>query len=246
MLKHLAWALLLVFSPLARAQAPEKPLTINICTPEWALYTEKDGKGLYHDLWRKVFPPANVQIKVWYTPFKRCETSLKQDPDSPYDAVAAAYASDQVVVPKWHIGKDLISVIYLKGTLEQWTGQEQLTGKRVAWQRGYEFDKYGVITADIIKVEFNRLKEGLNMLNRGRVDFVIGYRNTTREVIKKLALTDRLTMAADVISGPKYYLVFRDNEKGRRLAAIWDQRMEKLHASGELKTLYQQYEDQAY
>lgn len=246
MLKHLVRVLLLGASFSVHAQTPEAPLTIHICTPEWVLYTQKDGKGLYHDLWNRIFPPAGVTIKIWYMPFKRCETSLKQDPDSPYDAAAAAYAGEGVLVPRWHIGKDLISVIYVKGKITQWTGQEQLEGQRVAWQRGYELDKYGVITANTRVVEFNSLKEGLKILSRGRVDFLIGYQNTARENIRKMGLSDRLTMAPDVISGLKYYLIFRNNEKGRKLAEIWDKGMERLHSSGELQQLYGRYEDKAY
>lgn len=64
----------------------EQPESITICTPEWEYYTQKDGKGLYHDLWKEIFPPAGIRLAIRYAPYKRCEKMMKEYQTEKYDA----------------------------------------------------------------------------------------------------------------------------------------------------------------
>lgn len=66
--------------------------TITICTPEWDGYTQQNGKGLYHDLWRMVYQPKNINIEVRYTPFIRCESLFKTKKYHEFDVYTAGYA----------------------------------------------------------------------------------------------------------------------------------------------------------
>ena len=126
---------IVVFFIFTQSIVAKQPENIIICTPAWEGYTQKDGKGIYHDVWREIYEKKGVKIIVKYTPFKRCENTLKfrKTNNSKYDTVASAYASDlkHLITPKWHLDADLISVVSKKGV--SWEGQSTLTNKRVGW-----------------------------------------------------------------------------------------------------------------
>ncbi|ARU56237.1 amino acid ABC transporter periplasmic protein [Oleiphilus messinensis] len=219
---------------------------ILICTPEWPNYTEKNGTGLYHELWRLIYADAGISVRVQYAPFKRCDYNVSEDTDSDVDAFAAGYAVPDAVIPKWHLGIEHVSVAYQKTENITWQGQKTLENKRVAWENGYKFDKYGVVTVPVKLFEYYHLESALKMLTQDRLDFILDYNNILPKVAEEHGLTDEIAILVDVIQGPKYYMVYRDSEKGRFFADLWDKGMSKLHATGQLKQLYQRYEDASY
>lgn len=220
--------------------------SIDICTTEWEYYTQKDGKGLYHELWKDIFESAGVKLNIKYHPFKRCEKVVRNVTLKQYDAYPAGYPAAGVTVPKWHIGVDLMTVIYKKGTIVKWMGQASLENRRVAWERGFDLDKAGVIKVKVEIQEFSKLENAMKMLVNGRIDFILDYIQATRDMVKKLDIADQVEILPDVIGGFKYYMIFRDTERGKELAEIWDKGMERLHTSGQLHKMYEQYEDLAY
>lgn len=221
--------------------------SIELCTPEWQHYTEKNGEGLYHELWRAIYKESGIEINVTYAPYKRCKIGVLEQ--QKYDAWPGGYASevtDAIIKPEWEIGSELISVAYKKGTIGEWTGQELLTGKAVGWERGYGFNKNGVIDVEVKPNTFTDLKASLKMVNGGRIDFLADYQQALNTTIKEMGLEDDIEVAHNVIKGPKYYMLFRNTDKGRSLAQIWDERMKAMEQSGELSKLYNQYGDKAY
>lgn len=229
------------------AVSEQKIDSITICTPEWELYTEKGGKGLYHDLWREIFEGTGVKVTVQYAPFVRCESSVI-DGQEVYDAYPGGYDSVEAVIPKWHLGLDWLTIVYKKGRINKWEGQESLVNKRVIWERGYKYDEAGVVNVpvDVHEYDSGNLSLALAMLIKDRVDFLIDYQPALRKQIKDLNLADRLVILPDVIKGPKYYMAFRNNDKGKKLAKVWDKGMERLNNSGKLKKLYEAYGDPSY
>lgn len=218
--------------------------TVRIITPEWAYYTQKDGSGLYQELWRQIFEPAGVRYKVQYALSGRCEIEVQEKRSHAYPGV---YAGDPgFIIPKWHIGVDLITAVFKKGAIDKWTGQKVMENRRVGWERGYRFDKTGVVTVRVKKVEFNRLASALQMLVMDRVDIILDYPQAVDRFVRELGISDQVEILPDVIHGPKYYMGFVASEKGRALARIWDEGMERLSASGELQALYRKYQDKSY
>ena len=234
--------LLLWLSALSRAS----PNNIVICVPEWLYYTEQNGTGLYHELWYKIFTVNNVRVDVIYTPFKRCEQAFANPKITRYDTFVGGYGDKDQVIPQWHIGIDMLSAVYRNGFIDQWNGEKSLAGKRVAWERGYDFDKHGIINVDIQLYEYGQLKPALLMLQRNRIDIILDYPKPLKELTRRLGLSRQITIIPNAITGPKYYMVFSNTEKGHILANLWDTGMEKLHKSGELQKLYAKFEDEAY
>lgn len=223
------------------AASEEKIDSITICTPEWESYSQQDGVGLYHDVWREVFGAAGIKIIIKYAPFIRCASSIEIK--KLYDAFPGGYDSVPGLIPKWHIGVDWLTVAYKKGHIEKWEGQKTLTNKRVMWERGYKFDEAGVVTVPVKVHEYDsgNLTVALTMLVKDRVDFVIDYKPAIEKQMMDLKLTDALSTLPDIIKGPKYYMVFTDTYRGKKLSEIWDKGMERLNRSGKLKDIYQSY-----
>jgi len=219
--------------------------SIKICTPEWEYYTQKDGKGLYNELWKEVFLSANIELNIRYVPFIRCEKTVKRMKNQ-YDVYAAGYPSDDVIVPKWHIGIDLITVVYNKGFISKWEGQKSLENKIVSWERGFDFDKNGIVKVAVKKHEFSKLESALKMLIVKRIDFVLDYNLAIKKKITELNISDKVEIVIDAIKGYKYYMIFSQTEKGEKLSKIWDEAMKKLDKSGKLHQMYRNYEDPAY
>ena len=236
------WLLLLI-SPQCIAATVN---SIIICVPQWDYYTEKDGTGLYHELWNKVYTRNNITVEVKYIPFKRCERTFTDTKTTKYDVFVGGYGEEGQIIPRWHIGIDLLSAAYRKGYIDQWAGEKSLAGKRVSWERGYDYDKYGVVKVDVLLREFSKLEQALQMLHKNRTDFILDYPKPLKELTKKQGLSDQITIVPNAIIGPKYHMIFSNTEKGRALASIWDSGMERLHQSGELQKMYAAYEDEAY
>lgn len=223
-----------------------QPTHITICSPQWNYYTEKDGTGLYHELWAAVFASANIRVDIDYIPFKRCEREFTDTKTTLYDAYVGGYGASGQLIPHWHIGVDVLSVVFRRGYIKNWLGEKSLTGKRVSWERGYNFDKHGVINVEVQLKEFSKLESALKMLHKDRIDFILDYDIAVKGLIKELGLSGQLEVMSNVIIGPKYYMIFSNTERGQTLAKIWDSGMEKLHISGELQKLYAYYNDQSY
>lgn len=222
--------------------------TIKICTPEWEYYTQKDGVGLYHELWKEIYEPAGVKPIVSYIPYKRCKIEV---PDAQkkyvFDAYPGGYKETTPgLKPKWHIGIDLLTVAYKKNSNNKWNDQASLENKIVAWQRGFSFDKYGTVKVKVSVQEFDKLKSALKMLSTDRIDFILDYEYAIEKFLKELNLANQVVVVPSAITGPKYYMIFQQTERGRELAEIWDKGMERLHKSGKLQKMYEAYGDKSY
>lgn len=229
-------------SPMAHAEVKD----INICTPEWEYYTQKDGTGLYHDLWKLIFTPAGVTLNIKYAPFKRCDHAVKEQKSPDYDVLTAGYESEGTLTPKWHLGVDLLSVAYAKKTIADWTGKSQLEHKRVSWLRGYDLDTHGIVPNTVKRQELNQIDSGVKQLASGRTDFLIDYHKALKKIIQEEKLEDTIALAPNVLNGPKYYMIFANTPRGKALAKIWDDGMKKLSQSGKLQAMYKAAEDSAY
>lgn len=137
-------------------------------------------------------------------------------------------------------------MVYKKGTIPKWEGQASLKNKIVSWERGYNFHKEGVVRVSVRLHEFSKLENALKMLAEGRVGFILDYHMAINRIARELGIADQVGIVPDVIKGPKYYMVFSGTEKGRKLSQVWDKGMERLHGSGQLRKMYEQYEDTAY
>ena len=220
--------------------------SVRIATPVWDGYTNEDGTGFYHQLFEAIFGPKNVKTSFIYTPFTRAQKLILE---GGADAVPAAYAEPArgTVYPHWHMGTDFVSALYKESVIPEWRGQDSLAGKTVGWVRGYQFDEFGVVTADVNRYRLRTIESGLKMLKRDRIDVLLDYESEISPAAEKIGLCISCEFISEnTLPGLKLYMEFANSEKGRALAKIFDEGMEKLYQQGKLQKWFLQYDGAEY
>ncbi len=127
------------------------PTEIIMASEEWSNATNRDGTGLYWDIFRAVYEPVGVKTKFIIQTYNR---SVKLVKKNRVDAAVGIYP-DRVrgtLFSQYPFVKDYVLVLFKKNRLNQWNGLESLQNKKVAWIKGYSFDDY--LELPVIKREF--------------------------------------------------------------------------------------------
>jgi polar amino acid transport system substrate-binding protein len=213
------------------AADPLVPAEIRAVSEVWDGHTNADGTGLGWDVLRKVFEPAGFKVLTKTEPYTR---SIGLVMRGKADVWLGSYAGevDGAVYPKWKYDFDRV---YALGLSQAPVPSNDTIGQyRLFWVRGYDFqDQLPNIST---YREIQRRDGVLDMLQNKRADFYI---DAIEEIDMVLSSTSdksafRITQVAEL----PLYLGFSPNERGRELAALFDQRMAELVQSGELKPIF--------
>ncbi len=220
--------------------------SIHLVCDLWPGYTNQDGTGAYWEVVKAVFEPAGIVVTARTMPWKRAEMMVTHQMA---DAIVGDYYSPELdekthLYPQWHISvEDPIVVIFKQGRFPQWSTQGVLCfdGQTVGWIRGYGFDsqKWWPVNAEIHEV--TTVHAGLEMLLRDRLDALVDYRSTIIAESKKTGLDITTYEIKTVKQGEKLFLKFSNTPRSRDLIHIFDQRMEKLSASGAIEEIYEKW-----
>ncbi len=229
--------MLLVFMMLTAAHGQEPAMDkIHFVSESWDGITNEDGTGFCWELYRKVYEPVGIEMAFEIVPYAR---SVRMVQDKQADAAAGVYKDefDKALFSDWHYLSDIVLVVFKKGKVDKWNGEESLDGN-IGWMRGYAFDEY--LKKDVKFYETDTRETALKMLAKDRLDFFI---DTEAEL--EAALKEGTANADDIqietLLKLNVYLAFAETDRGRRLMGIYDDRMAELTASGELKPLYEKW-----
>ncbi len=224
--------------------AEVKEMTI-VCE-EWEGYTNKDGTGAYWEVVKAIFEPSGIKVTTKVVPWKRAEHMVKTQQA---DAIAGDYYYKEMdgkdyMYPKWHLSvEDDITALYKTGMIEDWEnlGVKALSGKKIAWIRGYGFDQSLLKDVAVEKKELSDLGNGIKMLNAGRIDVIMDYKTTIVPAAKAGGVDlSNLTFSL-VQRGNKLFVVFANTNKAQVLIKIFDERMGQLAQSGEIEAIYKKW-----
>ena len=227
-------ALLTLLCPLySSAVAGTTPSEIIMASEEWTNATNRDGTGLYWDIFRAVYEPVGIKTKFVIQSFDGSVSLVKK---KQVDAAVGIYPEmiDGALFSQYPFIKDYVLALFQKNRVAQWTGQQTLQNKKVAWIKGYAYDKY--LEVPVIKEEFSCRKEILRQLDQNKVDFFMDTRNDLESVLNQgIIEVGRYTV--ETVLELDRYLVFASNAKGRMLKKIFDHRFPSLVQSGEIEKL---------
>ncbi|GLO47702.1 MULTISPECIES: substrate-binding periplasmic protein [Pseudomonas] len=227
-------AMLLSLAPWAAA-AEGVPKHIHLVSEEWLDYTGADGTGLAWDVLRKVFEPAGVKVVTLSAPYSRAIGLVKR---GEADAWVGSYKeeNDDNLYPRWHFDMDHI---YALGLASKPVPTLESVGKyRLVWVRGYDYGSYLPNVQEFREVQ---RREGiLPMLEHDRVDFYIDALTEVDYVLGQASQPERFrrTHVAEL----PLYLAFARNDQARALRDLFDKRMAELVRSGELKAIFQRWQ----
>ncbi|MFG1499540.1 transporter substrate-binding domain-containing protein [Halobacteriovorax sp. XZX-3] len=210
--------------------------TIEISTPEWKDFTNKDGTGLYFEVVRKAYSLSDIKVNYTFVPWPR---AVKYVNENHKDAMLGAYNTvKESIYPQYPIDVEYTLVVFKKGTLKDWQGPKSLAGKRVYWVRGYDYHKY--LKTKMDWKELQDTDNGLRLLEKGRIDFFIDSKNTIMPKFKALKLDPSKYVMKPVIT-KNLYVRYARTKKSEELIKIFDKNMETLLKSKELEKIYQKW-----
>ena len=215
------------------ALAGGSPEEIILASEEIANATNRDGTGLYWDIFRAVYEPVGIKTKFIIRSYRGSVSLVKKrkadaavgiHPEKIQGALSSTYP----------FVKDYVLVLFKKKLLDQWDGQETLKNKKVGWIKGYAYDEY--LDVPVIKKEYDSRESILRQLDNDHIDFFMDRRNDVESVLNK-GIIDVSRYTVETVLELERYLVFADNKKGQELKKIFDYRFPYLVESGELDRL---------
>ena len=216
------------------ALAGSPPAEIVLASEEWANATNKDGTGLYWDIFRAVYEPVGIKTKFIIRSYKGSVSLVKKNQA---DAMVGIHPEKipGALSSRYPFVKDYVLVLFKKNNLYQWNGQETLKNKKVGWIKGSSFDEY--LEVPVIKRELAKRENILRRLDKNQIDFFMDTRNDVESVLNK-GIIDVTHYTVETVLELERYLVFADNGKGKELKKIFDDRFPRLVESGELDRLF--------
>ncbi len=220
-----------IYFPVLAGGPPEE---IILASEEMANATNKDGTGLYWDIFRAVYEPVGIKTKFIIRSYKgsvslvkkrKADAAIGIHPEKIQGALSSTYP----------FVKDYVLVLFKKNLLNQWDGPDSLKNKRVGWIKGYSYDEY--LDVPVIKKEFDSRDSILRQLDDDHIDFFMDRRNDVESVLNK-GIIDVSRYTVETVLELERYLVFANNRKGQELKKIFDVRFPYLVESGELDRLF--------
>ena len=229
----LAWVVLAGGAAAARAEGGENGEAVRLASEPVPIFCESETKGFWPELLRKVFEPRGYEVEIQMVPFAR---GTKMVEEGQIDGLLTVYSAfiRNTFVPRWHVGMDNISAITLASRDVEWNGPETLRGKRVIWIRGYDYDEF--IDVPMAKNEVTSKESAIAMLERKRALFYLDNKRIVEILLREMKLPEE-TFRVFPIMDMKLFVGFHDGVRQRELARIFDEEMDRLHASGELRRL---------
>jgi len=202
---------------------------INIGVTEWRGYTNADGTGKYHEILSHVFAEQELNFK--YSSYQRKLYFFEKEK---YDAIVGVFLEDfnQGIVPYWHLDYEYPLLAFFKKDSSKISSRQHLNGAMLTWLRGYQYSKYIDVPHQAYPVE--TVRQGFELLMNDRTDALIDYQYNLYDEYKDKVST------FEILPPRKTYIIFSETEKGRRLAALFDKRMNELRDSGMLKAIYRE------
>lgn len=228
------WLLIVLCAFMAVTQAQDVPGKIMLASEEWNDYTNKDGTGLAWDVMRQVFEPAGIKVQIRSVPYTR-SVGLAQRGE--VDGWVGSYRDEAegVLYPHWNFDSDHIYALGLASTPAPTVAT--LGNYRLAWVRGYKYEEY---LPNVHRFNQIERRDGiLPMLEHARADFYIDALTEAKYVLSQADEPSKFALTP--IAELPLYIGFADNERGRGLMAVFDQRMAALVKSGELKPIFERW-----
>lgn len=228
------WLLIVLCVVVSTVQGDTPPTDerqIHLASEQWTDYTSADGSGLAWDVLRKVFEPAGITVQTHSVPYTR---SIGLAQRAEVDAWVGAYHNEVegLLYPRSPYDSDHIYALGLASNPSPTL--ETLGSYRLAWVRGYKYDQY---LLNLHHFDQLQRRDGvLTMLLHGRVDFYIDALPELKELLSRAEQPKRFKLTH--ITELPLFLGFADNDRGRRLMALFDRRMVVLKKNGELKPVF--------
>jgi polar amino acid transport system substrate-binding protein len=208
-----------------------------IASDVWPGLVNADRTGCYVDILNEVFLKNGISYRLQLDKYDRGKTLFMQ---GKADGLLGAYADEirqEALYPVWHLDCQVTEVLFRRGGFT-WVDERTLTGRHVAWQKGFDMDV--MLTVPVVKMEVASVKDGLAALGSERADFYIEERDLLQGFCRSNPGFDMASFTAVPFYKKKIYLVLAPSQK--ELAKLWDRELLKMVRNGRLKAIFVKWE----
>lgn len=234
----LTWLLCCLVTACLKTSATElNDKTIKILTPSWKNWTNPDGSGFYFDLLREIYTDEGYTLKIDITSFIRSLAATeKGDSDITIGSLYIGSEEWDFFTPLYPVDTEDFVIICKKAL--SWHSQKELEGIRLMIPRGYEIPEGVNFSYKRINIE-DELK-GIKMLAADREKYLLGTRLFSNDNIKQIG-HNTAQYQITTVNKRYLYIAYTNNDRGKRLANIYDNKLPQLIKNGTLKKLYQKW-----
>lgn len=229
---HFIAMFLLVLSTAATAEVKPK---ISLCVGDWEGYANPElTGGAYIDLMNSVFAD-HYDMKWFRYSFSKCQADFH---DGKIDVLVGENKSDSRSKGTVSYDAAFLSAVYLEKTIPKWEDSKVLNSRKLAWIRGYAFDR--MIQGKSSFTEVNALNQGIRQLLLGRFDV---YLDDDIDAVTRLLDLPEFKGKGIKVAETKVkeimVLVFKQTPEAKNLIKLSDERITTMRKSGQLKTLFE-------
>lgn len=219
--------------------ASEEIETINVvwATDNWQGYTNKDGTGLYHELFSTIFANSPYNITVKYLPWKR---ALNQVKTNKANISGGLPNTGEFICADVPILTQPISILMPK--------QDDLTLNEISnlmgvWPEMYSEQLLQPKISPYIKgISAHHREDALTLLQKKKVNYYIDIKPMLEVQLSSLPKNEQQLYKIQNLDMLKLFLIFSDNPKGLALKAFYEQRTKTLLKQKVLQGIYQKYQ----
>ena len=209
-----------------------------------------DRPGYDIEIAKKIFGDAGYEVDYKALSWSRTVVEVR---NGTFDAFVAGIKDDapDFLFPQEPAGMLINACVSRKGAGWKWDGVQSLSNKVLgiipSYQYWPELKDYIDANANNPKriqpvAMMNALELNLKKLEIGRIDVTCDDISNLRYYSKEMNLTDKIEFSPGIGEQVPNYIAFGPtNPRGPELARLWDAGIQKMRASGELRTILQRY-----
>lgn len=224
--------------------------TVTLAADSWAPFSGEPGDrpGSMVEITTAIFEKAGYKVEYSLQPWKRVLTDVAK---GALDGAVGASDADGLHVPTEAAGMCGTAVFVRKDSAWRYTGIESLApltvGAAEAYTYGEPIDSYIAKVKGSDKLQLAGgdapLATNIKKLAAGRLDAVLETPEVFWSCLKDMGLKgEDFIQAGMVIEPGPFYSAFTPNERGRKLAKIFDDGMAELRKSGDLAKILARYD----
>jgi polar amino acid transport system substrate-binding protein len=222
---------------------------VTIAADSWPPFSDEPGAkpGSMVEIAKAVFEDAGYTVTYSLLPWKRVLADVAK---GTLDGAVGAAAEDGLAVPSEPVVMCSSDFFVLKKSAWRYTGVASLDTVAIAFCEGYTYgeplDSYIAKHAGTSKVQAAGgdapLVTNIRKLMAGRVDTVLETPEVFWDTVAQMGLAKTDFVHAGIAIGlTPYYVGFTPNERGKKLAAVYDAKMAELRKSGRLAKILERY-----
>ncbi len=215
--------------------------TIRVVSPEWPSFINKDGTGINMDIVKAVYEKNGYTIDLEIAPYSRANYYVKVGEKDIFFGVYSMKKRKELglgvktFTPDYPYSVEKVVAVFKKDPASDWKGQESLKNQKVGAIIAYDYNK--VIPVPMDYWEVNKHFQGWGMLDKGRIKFFLDDYYDVLAYMKNNKV-DKTAYRIETVLVVNLYIAYTMNDRGKKLAAIFDKEMPGLIKKGIISGFY--------